>query len=428
MKDCKKNRGFTTLELSIVIIIFGMMMTGVLAAFKFYVIHQREAQTEAAFEASQVGLQAFATNMRRYPCPAAPDIARGALNYGREQIDGTGNCTGSNGVIRVQVPRDQNDDGTNDWVLIGSVPFNSMLDPNDDGNTDDGIPTSVPLTDALTYDGFGNRLTYAVTETLTDPLKYNDAFGTIMVVDEHNTPLITEKEDTNGNGTLDPGEDKNGNLVLDAGLYAHTVLVSHGDNGRGARTATGEEVEACPSSLPPAVLPAVATAVNEIENCDPDGRFLSGLRYESGPSHNDDIIKFQIMQTSGLWSYVPGSDSQIMNTNGGNVGFGTEEPGQKLEVAGRLRADDVQSNEYCDINDPNLCLEANALGGDLPSMKCDPGEVIVSVEENAVRCEPAFDGVFTPRTCPASCHATGFRRNDAGNTSLICRNSNGGEC
>jgi type II secretory pathway pseudopilin PulG len=428
MKDCKTNRGFTTLELAIVIIIFGMMMTGVLTAFKFYIVHQREAQTEAAFEASEVALQAFVSNKRHYPCPAAPDIARGDLNYGREQVDGAGACTATNGVIRVPVPRDQNEDGTNDWVLIGSVPFNSMLDPNGDGNMDDGIPTSIPLTDALTYDGFGNRLTYAVTETLTDPLKYNDAFGTIMVVDEHDTPLITEKEDLDNDGTLDPGEDKNGNLVLDAGLYAHTVLISHGDNGRGATTAAGQEVEACPPSLPAAVFPEVATAVNEIENCDPDGKFLNGLRYESGPSRNDDIIKFQIMQTSGLWSYVQGSDSRIMNTNGGNVGFGTEVPSQKLEIAGRLRADDIQSNEYCDINNNDICLEANALGGDLPSMKCDPGEVIVSVEENAVRCEPAFDGSFTPRTCAPGCHATGFRRDASGNTSLICRNSSNTEC
>jgi hypothetical protein len=54
---------------------------------------------------------------------------------------------------------------------------------------------------------------------------------------------------------------------------------------------------------------------------------------------------------------------------------------------------------------------ANALGGDFRSMKCDPGEVIVSVEENAVRCTPAFDGSFTPGACPAGCHATGFQAN-----------------
>jgi hypothetical protein len=35
---------------------------------------------------------------------------------------------------------------------------------------------------------------------------------------------------------------------------------------------TAEEVEACPSSLPVShSFPEVATAVNEIENCDPDG-------------------------------------------------------------------------------------------------------------------------------------------------------------
>ncbi|MCE7886836.1 MAG: type II secretion system protein [Alphaproteobacteria bacterium PRO2] len=422
MKPCKKNRGFTTLELAIVIIIFGLMMTGVMTALKFYTVQQRDARTEEAFQVSRVSLQAYLGNKRAYPCPASPTAERGSDEYGREQRDADGKCAAINGVQQAVVSRDQDNRNGEDIVLVGSIPFMTILDPDNDGNQDDKVTTGIPLTDASTYDGYGRRLTYAVTETLTDPVRYNDAFGTILVVDEHDQPLVEVREDLNENGALDPGEDVNNNNQLDPGLYAHFVIISHGENGRGAYMPNGEVVENCPDSASLPVGVPGQTAVTEIENCNETwGKFLSGLRYNTDSSRNDDTVKFQISQTSGLWTYVPGTNNKIMNTNGGNVGFGTEVPSERLDINGRLQADFLNADKYCDINENERCLEAAALGGDLPTMKCDAGEVITGIEDNKVHCEPAFDGSFTPGGCPAGCHGTGFERTAAGHTSLICR-------
>jgi type II secretory pathway pseudopilin PulG len=424
MKICKKNRGFTTLELSIVIIIFGMMMMGVMTAFQFYMIQQRDERTEEALKVSQASVQAFLGNKRYYPCPASPTAERGSNEYGREQRDlVSGKCLQIAGQFSV-TSRNQDKRPGPDIIVVGSIPFKTMLDPNNDGNQDDKVTTGIPLTDASTYDGYGRRLTYAVTETLTERVRYNDAFGSILVVDEHDEPLVDINEDLNDNQTLDPGEDVNNNNKLDPGLYAHLVIVSHGENGRGAYMPNGEVVENCPdaTSIPVAVPPAIQTDVTEIENCnDTSGKYLSGLRYYTDSSRNDDTVKFLITQTSGLWAYVPGSNSKIMNTNGGNVGFGTEAPNEKLDINGRLHADFLNADEYCDINENERCLDAAALGGDLPTMKCNPGEVITGIEDNRVHCTPAFDGSFTAGACPAGCHGTGFQRTAAGHTSLICR-------
>lgn len=429
MQSCKKNRGFTTLELALVIIIFGMMTTIVMTAFKFYMLQQREAQTEQAFQVSGTALQAFVSNKRRYPCPASPTAPRGSLEYGREQIDADGKCTDTNGVQKAFSPRDQDRRDGPDEVFVGAVPFKTILDPDNNGNQDDKVTTGIPLTDASTYDGYGRRLTYAVTETLTDGARYNDAFGTILVVDEYDNPLVTVREDLDNDNTLDPGEDVNGNNRLDPGLYAHFVLISYGENGRGATTASGEAVENCPASVPTALPGVPQNNVHEIENCNPTwSKFLSGLHYDSDPSFNDDTVKFQITQTSGLWTYAPGSASKIMNTNGGNVGFGTDVPDERLDINGRLRADYLNSDKYCDINEDERCMEAAALGGDLPSMKCDPGEVITGIEDNQVHCTPAFDGSFVAGQCAAGCHGTGFERTSAGNTRLICRDINNNRC
>ncbi|MBK9562789.1 MAG: type II secretion system protein [Micavibrio sp.] len=422
IEPCKKNRGFTTIELAIVIVIFGMMMMGVMTAFQFYTMEQREERTQTAFKVSQASVQAFLGNKRHYPCPASPTAEQGSDEYGREQRDAaTGKCLQISDEFSTTT-RDQDNRGDLDVVLVGSVPFKTMLDPDDDGSQEDKVTTGIPLTDASTYDGYGRRLTYAVTEALTDPARYNDASGTILVVDEHNQPLVEVNEDLNDNQTLDPGEDVNNNNKLDPGLYAHFALISYGENGRGASMPNGTKVEDCPSSVPSAIPSVPQTGVHEIENCNPTwGKYLSGLHYASDPSYNDDTVKFLISQTSGLWTYVPGTNNKIMNTNGGNVGFGTEAPSEKLDINGRLHADFLNADKYCDINEKNLCMNAAALGGDLPTMKCAPGEVITGIEDNRVHCTPAFDGSFTAGACPAGCHGTGFQRTAAGHTSLICR-------
>ncbi|MGB4106495.1 MAG: type II secretion system protein [Alphaproteobacteria bacterium] len=432
MKSYKENRGFTTVELAMVLIIFSMVTLTVMTGLRFYTLQQQEIQTKEAFEVSQASLHFFVATNRRYPCPASPTAARGTAAYGQEQKDAADNCTNTNGVRRIATTLDQNDDDVPDTILVGSVPFDSILDPDGNPATDDGLDVDdIPLRDGLTYDGYGHRLTYAVTENLTRPANYNDAWGAILVVDEFTTPLVTVTEDTNGNDALDPGEDNNGNNALDLGRYAHIALVSHGEDGTGARAANGSLVEACPMGVVIPGIPVTDTTVSETENCDwenaaADNRFLSGLRYDDGDLENDDTIKFQTPEVSGLWNYVPGSNQRIMNTNGGRVGFGTEDPGAMLDVAGKLRADFVESDNYCDSGGDN-CLIPQALGGDLPQMKCAPGKVVVSIEENKVHCEEAFTGNFMPRNCPIGCSASGFKR-DGNTVTIICRDTSWNIC
>lgn len=433
MTPNKGNRGFTTLELAMVLIVFAMVVLTVMTAFKYYNTSQSKAVTDEAFDTSESGLLAFKASFNRYPCPAGPNVPRGAANYGREEIDGAGNCTETNGVEEAPAAGiDMDGNAVDDSVWIGSVPFNTMLDPDNNPATNDGIQ-NIPLRDGSTYDGFGHRLTYAVTDNLTRVATYNDFFGAIEIVDENDNPLTTEKEDIDNDGVIDVGEDTNNNGVLDQAQYAHIVLVSHGDNGRGAYTASGVQTEGCPAGLPVALFPSVATAISEVENCDgdTDNKFLSGLRRETDHSYNDDTIRYLTNETSGLWAYVPGSNTQIMNMNAGNVGFDEPNPQDRLHIAGNLRSQLTRSAEYCDITGTN-CMPPEVLGGDLAQMECPPGEVITAIEQNAVfdpgnaidHCVPAFTGPIIARNCPANCYASGFRRDGGGNTTLVCRQQN----
>lgn len=97
------------------------------------------------------------------------------------------------------------------------------------------------LPDDILFDSYKNRFTYAVTSALGNAQTYTTAGGSITVTDS------------------------NGNDIMD---NAHYVIVSHGENGAGARTAmTGALKSACDANVP----------ALEQENCDGDDTFSSTL-------------------------------------------------------------------------------------------------------------------------------------------------------
>ncbi len=439
MTDMNKNSaGFTTIELAMVMIVFGMVFMTVMTAFSFYNREQVKAHTEEAFEASNAGLLAFQGYMRYYPCPADPSIPRGGVNYGMEgPRNAQGDCIVSGGITRVTNPGvNQDNIPGDDPIFIGAIPFNTILPVLEDP---DGTPNSgdedndIPLRDGTTYDGWGHKLVYAVSGTLANDDTYNDNHGAIRVMDENGNSLVQEKEEDANNDKV-PDEDFNENGLVDPGQYAHFAIVSHGENGRGAYASNGQVVQFCPPTLPAPTPPVVATGVSELENCDNtiDGQFLSGLRNDSGHSKNDDLVRFTINETSGLWVYAGGSSDQIHNTNSGNVGFGETAPEETLDIEGNLRAQEVRAEEYCDPEraDNEGCMLPQAIAGDLATMRCPAGYGIVGIEQNAVndagrginRCEQIFSGAIIPRTCPANCRVTGFERTSNGDKRVICRN------
>lgn len=402
--DRNKQGGFTLIELSVVLIIFGLIMSVFVTLIKNYGFEQVDAHNELSFSVSKSALLSYNADRGFYPCPADPRLGRNDPNYGREQRVGL-NCVATGGIQQVTaVGVDRNQDGNNDTVLIGAVPFVTLLDPDNNPLTNDGVPSEIPLNESATYDGWGRKITYAVTTNLTRAATYNAAFGAIDIVDENDRTLVTPAATT------------------------HFTLISHGEDGRGGYTNEGVLVQACPPTLPLPPLGATATAVSELENCDPDNKFLSGLRNDQNHSYNDDLTKFTITQNTGLWTYVDGMADAIQNTNSGNVGIGTNTPFERLEIAGNLRAQSVRANTYCEgITNTRTgvnCLPANVVGGNLAAMTCPAGQMVVSIEKNKVNCAPIFNGPPPATTCPTGCAATGFERNTAGVTNLICKDTN----
>lgn len=354
----KKIAGFTIFELSIVIILFGVLILIAMGLFSRYYRAVKEHKTKISLETIEASLFEFQARMGRYPCPADSTLLSSNPQYGIEKCVGGVTTTG----------RDANGDSIPDNILIGSIPYKTMIDPDGDVSTEDGV-TSISLTDIHTKDGWNNRLTYAVSENLTNLITFSEDFGAISIVDEYNQSVVIPEGS------------------------AHLVLISHGENGRGAYSTEGELISTCGTVLPS----PPALFKDDRENCNNDDIFISGLKNDHVDYTYDDKVKFLNVKTSVFWVYT--GPNQVMNSNPGFVGVGVENPEERFHVDGDLASTFIYANSICDGAGEN-CMPIETIGGDVPSMTCGGDQVAVGIEKNRILCEDLIVN-STLNSCPS---------------------------
>ena len=250
MKNNKQNQsisGFTLIEMAIVMIIGGILLSFMGSALLMYVEKSRVRDTEVRMETIKEALSQYLSINRRYPCVARRDIAPGEdplgePAFGREvNVDCTAGVIAGTARAPSTVPK----------IRIGAVPVRSLN-----------------LPDEMAFDGWGRRFTYAVTEELAsvnsgtgDGTLYTNDGGEILIADSSEVPFIP---------TVD-------------GSPAHFVLVSHGRTGDGAYTYSGNQTTPCP------------TNTKDDENCDDDDTFLITLVNSEAATGDfyDDYIAYQ---------------------------------------------------------------------------------------------------------------------------------------
>lgn len=388
LKKIQKNlkspeNGFTLVELSIVLIIAGLILSTMMASINYYMGNKALEKTLDVIETSQTALFMNQYVYGFYPCPADPTLGPDNPMYGRSDC-------GSINVMKVR-GRDVDGDGAGEEVLIGALPFNTLLNPDGNESTNDAAYEDYAKGVNPSLDGWHNKLTYAVTRSLTDDVDgFNQDAGAIDVVDENNGSILSK-----------PGT-------------AHLVIVSHGENGLGAYTENGSKVDDCIDSFNPDATPVLGAGTGlptERDNCDfeigPSPRaavFLSALRRYDEDDPYDDTVKYLVTKVTDMWAYTgkyysdngtPNdfSDdivfSQAGNTNGGNVGVGIKSPQERLHVQGDIQAFEMHVEGVCDGQGAD-CMPPEVLGGEVADMQCPNGKIVSHIEENKVTCSNPF--------------------------------------
>lgn len=372
-----KNRGFSLVELAIVVMIIGIMMIPLLNLYKASSSGANIRETEKNLQLTSEALVEFAGNNERYPCPASLTIAPGQPNYGVPDCrDGNGysgytqpttpgDCFA--GICRV-LGRDVDGDGIQDTVLVGAVPYNIL------NTSSAGSPPAIPpsqansefLAERNTYDAWGRKLTYSVTESLTRLATYNPYGGGISVVDE------------------------NGLSLLELPGTVHFVLVSHGDDGRGAYTRNGTLVGNC--------TPTNADGPNCAHN---SGTYVSALRsLNTGFDYYDDMVRYISYTASTIWQNA--DQTAIFNAPGGNVAVGRENATAKFDVNGNVQATQMHTQRFCGQGGSaaSECYTPSVIGGNDPLMQCASGSLMTAIKNGRAVCTPV-PAVNMNASCPS---------------------------
>ena len=386
-----RESGYSLIQVAIGLIVIGLFVAMSGQAYVLYTKNKQVMTTQERVTEMVAAIQGYRQLYGRYPCPASMLADKDDVNYGHE-TDCTdtsvavGDCNGgicietaidgapytiSNGVTITTTDRDAA--LTNPRVRLGAIPFRLLQ-----------------LDERRTYDAYGSRFLYAMTESMADPDLFRELNGAIHIVNANGEDLINP-----------PGT-------------AAFVIVSPGPNGLGAYSAQGAQSAEC------------IDTVLDGENCrnfDPlavitpptltnpsFAIFASDYRMDVAAADGfDDVIEYFAESANPLWKRTTanleniealvdqsvGVDSVAAAADAfevpqGVIGYDhdnnvatpviTQRGGIRVQNA----TDTVQAEAYCDYNGLN-CFDPRRLGGTAAeAITCStPGQYMVGIRGGA---------------------------------------------
>lgn len=178
-------KGFTLVEMAIVLMIVALLLGGLLAPLSTQLENQRFAETERLLADVRDALNGFAVSRGRLPCPAKADVATGSGNAGQEDCS----LTGGAGVVP--------------WADLG----------------------------LRETDAWGRRFTYRVTMSFADN---TDGTGGCAAVTAGVSFQLCSEGDLTVKSASSGGSD--------IGIKIPAAVVAHGPNGFGAWLPSGSQL------------------------------------------------------------------------------------------------------------------------------------------------------------------------------------------
>jgi hypothetical protein len=405
-KNCKNSRlkalmksesGLTLIDTSVVLVIVGLLMIPVVYGLKL--LHKQEASQTNDYRFYTIGaaLENFYTLNGYYPCPADPTLGPDDASYGQPHIVVAGGGAGGGNDNKGGKDNDNGGvgGGNNGGGGVEPVQGGCVFPPGSDGLSVQGsLPfKALKLTAKEALDGWGNKITYAVTTSLTNQSTFNQTQGRLSIQDNRATCGITGTPITRSN--------------------YHFVFFSHGPTGAGAYSPEGNLVQSCQPSGPGAIVPV------EAENCDGDRNFIYDLCMKSdvqGASFYDDDFH----RNAGAYWRLPskmwakGTDQNNIGSRGVFVGGNNFDAQHELDVKGNVmvtqfatdpdKKGQVHATEFCD---GALCTRPEMIAGSYGPMLCPSGRGMAGIGSNAAKCSNSTSSM-PPQQCPTGQFVVGI--------------------
>ncbi len=249
-KYIKSIEGFSLIELSIIITVFAVLLTSLLAGSRINVESENVISVEKKMFEVEKALAFFQKANGYLPCPASRIVGYDNANYGVSVDCSSATATAAPaGTVNID-----NGTGAADTyqVRVGAIPTRTL-----------GLP------DAAALDAFGNRLSYMIIRSLgVDSATYTGFSSAqptdlFQVVDKVGAPIYGGSN---------------------AQIIKYVVL-SHGADGKGAFNKNGVRALACP------------TIPKDSENCDDDKLVMQGAINDTVATSNvayyNDYVRYK---------------------------------------------------------------------------------------------------------------------------------------
>ena len=196
----QKKLGFSMIELSVVLVVMGIMTVGMISLGTATLESAKIAETKSIIAKIQKAMIVYYKKNNSLPCPADGTLALTDNNFAFEQkTNSSSDTTISNATCSASYSN-----------LISTVMYYGT------------VPTrTLKLPDYYAFDAWGNRITYNISKDCVDPDNWNSSHANIC-------RKLASPSLPGGSITI---TDINLNPILDDAAY---FLVSHGKNGVGA--------------------------------------------------------------------------------------------------------------------------------------------------------------------------------------------------
>lgn len=232
------SKGFTLIEMSVVLVIIGLLMVAAFSLGTSQLTLNRIATTKTKQDAVKNALMSFILRNNRLPCPAIATLTPGAVGYGVEAAN-AGVCSGTN---------------VSGGVSTGVLPWSSL------GLSDEGA-----------QDAYYRRFTYQVTTAATG-LNANTVAGMVGNISVHTgTPVVM------GNSGIGNQSNDCANGLTVNPCAAVAAIISHGADAFGSYNVDG-------------VRSAMGGGSDEAENANDDGHVVVKDFSTNTANPFDDIV------------------------------------------------------------------------------------------------------------------------------------------